>query len=127
MSLRPITYLTLDDLSKNEAMIFTNPSFKLLNIKLKDMISFCNKHYPRIMITARTYFKIALELRDIKHFSNEYVQLSEGTQRIISDIHEYDEMQHQFSGLSRRKLAFSIEIFMIVVLRTCYAFSLLNS
>ena len=53
------------------------------------------------MITAKTYFKIALELRDIKHFSNEYVQLSEGTQRIISDIHDYDEMQHQFPGLSR--------------------------
>jgi hypothetical protein len=66
------------------------------------------------MTNAREYF-MSLRMRDITLFSKEFYSLCEGIEYIINDIVDYNLVYRQFPGQSRRKLASSIEIFMIVV------------
>lgn len=113
------------DISKID-LIIPNAHIKAINLKQEEIILFANEHYPRVLITARFYFMRALRLRDIKSWSKEHIHLCEGLQYIIDDIDDFNMMTHELPGCSRRKLLFSIEIFMIVVLRNCYAYSLLH-
>ncbi len=126
--LREMEFL-LHDIKNKDLDIMTSYkcSINSLDKNLQQLIFFANNHYPRIMTNAREYFMRAFRMRDIKLFSKEFYYLCEGIEYIINDIVDYNLVHRQLPGQSRRKLASSIEIFMIVVLRICYTLSFIRN
>lgn len=118
--LRKLDNLTKIDAHSNSLGIMS------LDFQLQATIEFAKKLYPRNIANARYYFMTAVMIvKDIRLLSLECLQLLEGIQYILDSIHEYNFLKSSFPGQSRRKLIYEIEIFLITVLRSAYAISLL--